>query len=171
VLKDPADNQYLKGEYFGYFLNRLVKRFMRQPFQGPSFNSTFFNVNKLKMLDASVEAISVAFNTNDVLNAAGEINYVVTAILWGFLGDSEWFTSANYGMRAYMTGIIQKIYASVESPNSGSQADAAMSFRRHLIVRGVLQDVLSETYRLKTGTYEDCKMLENGSIWEEGKLV
>jgi hypothetical protein len=171
VLKDPADNQYLKGEHFGYFVNRLVRRFMRVNPEWVGFNSFFFHATKKKTLEASADAIGTLIGNSDPMNAVGEFNYVVSSVLWGFLGECEGHVKASYGMRAYLTGIIQKIYSNVESLNSGSQADSAMSFRRHLIIRGVLHDVLSETYRLKTSVYEDEKALENGEIWKDGKLV
>lgn len=167
VIKDPADNLYLKGEHLGYFLNRLTRRFMRLNPEWMGFNSHFFNATKKKTLESSADAIGMLMESGDPMNAAGELNYVMTAVLWGFMGKSEGFAEASYGMRAYLTGIVQRIHSGIESTNNGSQADMAMSFRRHLILRGVLQDVLSETYRRLTAPYEDVKMALNGDIWAD----
>src|SRR5690606_33216237 len=107
------------------------------------------------------DKVAAMLNRADPLSAAGELNYAVSALYWGLLGESQAIPSAKYGMRAYFVGILEKIYSSLETVNSGNQRDATMAFRRHLIIRGVLHDVLSEAYRRQTAYYEDEKKLEN----------
>jgi hypothetical protein len=46
------------------------------------------------------------------------------------------------------------VLTNIETVNVGSQRDMAMAFRRHLIISGVLGDVVSETYRRLTTPYE-----------------
>lgn len=172
VLKDPNDTPYLKAEYFGFFVNRLVRRFLIDPdYTANSFNSYHFNEGKKKTLIQAADSLSAAINRADPIATAGELNYSITAVLWGFLGDAEGFVSVGYGMRTLMRGVIEKINQSIETVNSGSQKDMAMAFRRHLIIRGVLADIVTETYRLKTIPYEELKIAENGHVWKDGKLV
>lgn len=172
ILKDTNDNAYVKGEYLGYFVHRVARRFLgTADYTSPSFNSTFFDAVKKKKLDNAADTISVALSRSDPMSAAGELNYSITAILWGFIGEAEGFNSANYGMRAYVTGIVQKIYSSLETVNHGNQKDATMAFRRHLVIRGVLHDVLLEMYRRVTSEYENVKLNENHDIWRLGKLL
>lgn len=172
VLKDPNDAPYLKGEYMGYFVNRLVRRFLIDPnYTANAFNSMHFNEGKKKTLVQAADSLSAMINRSDPIASAGELNYVISSVLWGFLGDAEGFPSAGYGMRTLMRSVIDKIGQSIETVNNGSQKDMAMAFRRHLIIRGVLADVATETYRLKTVPYEELKMAENGDIWQDGKLV
>lgn len=172
ILKDPNDTLYIKGEYFGYFVNRVAKRFLADPdYTQNSFNSAFFNDSKKKTLNNAADSIAAMINRSDPIASAGELNYSLSAVLWGFLGEAEGFQPAGYGLRTYFRAIIEKVMESVNTVNTGSQKDMAMAFRRHLAIRGVLADVVSETYRLKTAPYEESKIVENGDIWVDGKLV
>lgn len=173
VMNDSNDNFYLRGEYFGFFVNRLCRRFLNAPdYTANSFNSAFFNESKKKTLVNASDSISAALNRADPLTSAGEMNYAITAVLWGVLGDAVGFEIAGYGIRAYLTGILEKVCSSIDTVNVGSQKDMTMTFRRHLIIRGVLHDVLLEVYRRKTALYENNKLDENGDIWDgKGRLV
>lgn len=172
VITEGTEAPYIQGEYFGYFVNRVVRRFLNSPdYNNNFFNSAFFNESKKKTLTNFADKVAAMLNRADPLSAAGELNYAVSALYWGLLGESQAITSAKYGMRAYFVGILEKIYSSLETVNSGNQRDATMAFRRHLIIRGVLHDVLSEAYRRQTAYYEDEKKLENRDIWQLGKLV
>jgi hypothetical protein len=171
ILKDPVDTPYIKGEYFGFFVNRLVKKFLIDPdYTLNTFNSIYFNEGKKKVLINVADSIGAMINRSDPIASAGDLNYAITSVLWGFMGDAEGHAVVGYGMRCYLRAIIDKIAQSIESVNSGSQKDVAMAFRRHLIAKGVLGDVVSETLRVKNGPYEDIKLDANGPIWQDGVL-
>jgi hypothetical protein len=181
VLRDANDSPYVKGEYLGYFVNRLVKRFMADPdYTSQNFNSAFFNEGKKKTLSHAADSIAAMLNRADPIAGAGELHYSVTAVVWGFLGDADGFAEAGYGLRAYVTGILERVLSSISTVNVGNQRDMTMAFRRHLVIRGVLHNVLEETYRRKTAPYEDEKLnaLKQGKftrlandIWNNGKLI
>lgn len=173
VLNDPNDNPYLKGEFFGYFINRLIRKFLGTPdYTAPAFNSSFFNESKRKALENAADSIAASLNRSDPMSAAGEMNYAISAVYWGFLGDSTAFALAGYGARAYMNGVIDKIMSQIETVAvSGNNKDATMAFRRQLVIRGVLDHVKNETYRRKTASYEQTKLAENNDIWNEGALI
>ena len=172
LIATGNETPYIKGEYFGYFVNRVTKRFLGdQHYTGESFNSFGFNESKKKTLAHSADKISSMLNSADPINSAGDFNYAITAVMWGLMGEAEGVESARYGVRAYMEGILDKICEFVTVPSTGSQRDATMAFRRHLIIRGVLLHILKETYRRPTAYYEDEKRYENRDIWELGKLV
>lgn len=172
ILGDSNDTFYVKGEYFGYFVNRCVKRFLADPdYVQSSFNSAFFNQTKQKTLANAADSVAALINRADPIAGAGELNYAISAIMWGFLGEAKGFPQIGYGIRAYLEGILDKIRDSIQSINNGSQKDATMAFRRHLVIRGVLSHIMKETYRLKTVEYENIKMDENGDIWSDGVLV
>lgn len=172
ILKDNNDNFYTKGEYFGYFVNRCVKRYMADAeYTNNSFNSAFFNESKKKTLANAADSIAAAINRSDPIASAGELNYSISAVMWGFLGEASGFPQIGYGIRAYLDGILEKIKDTVETnSNPSSQKDSAMSFRRHLVVKGVLSHIMKETYRLKTVPYEESKIVENGDVWIDGNL-
>lgn len=173
ILKDSNDNFYTKGEYFGYFVNRCVKRFMADSeYTNNSFNSAFFNESKKKTLANSADSIAALINRSDPIASAGELNYAISAVMWGFLGECDGFPQIGYGIRAYLEGILDKIKDTVESTTTpASQRDATMAFRRHLIIKGILSHIMKETYRLKTVPYIEGKILENGDIWVDGHLA
>jgi hypothetical protein len=172
VLNDPNDNPYLKGEFFGYFVNRLVRKFLGTPdYTSPAFNSTFFNESKRKSLENAADSIAAALNRTDPMSGAGEMNYAISAVYWGFLGDAAGFHTAQYGIRAYMNGVLDKIMSQIETVNvGGNNKDATMAFRRQLVIRGVLDHIKHETYNRKTSVYEQGKIDENGDVWETGTL-
>lgn len=171
AITQGNETPYIQGEYFGYFVNRVAKRFLGADWDANSFNSFGFNESKKKTLASYADKISAMLNRTDPLGSAGDFNYAISSVYWGILGEKEGVTTAKYGMRAYLTGIVERVYSSLETLNVGNQRDATMAFRRHLIIRGVLHDVLSETYRRQTSFYEDEKRFENKDIWQLGKLV
>lgn len=178
ILHDSTDTIYIKGEYFGYFVNRLVRKWLADPdYVKPAFNSFFFNESKRKALSNASDHLAAAISKGDPLASAAQLNYCLTAVLWGVLGESAEFPKANYGFRTYLRAMIEKVLQSVETVNTGSQRDMAMAFRRHLIIRGVLADVVSETHRNLTVKEEENpstqvdKFGDNSSIWADGKLV
>lgn len=172
ILTNVNDSLYVKGEYFGYFSNRLVSHYLNNPAAGGScFNSAFFNESIKKDLQTSADQVGVLMNRNDPLESAGDLNYIISALYWGMTGSAEGVEPVNYGVRAYLAGAIEKIHDSIGSSNQGNQKDMTMAFRRHLIARGVLKHILIEEFRRKTSLYENTKLQENGDIWKDGKLV
>jgi hypothetical protein len=171
IMKDGNDNFYTKGEYFGYFVNRCVKRYLSDPdYTVNSFNSAFYNVSKQKALANAADSIAAAINRSDPIAGAGELNYAMSSVLWGFLGQADGFPEIGYGIRAYLEGILDIVRQNLTSKSNGSQNDATMAFRRHLVIRGVLSHMSLETYRQLTSVYEDKKEVENGSLWVDGHL-
>lgn len=168
ILKDTNDTLYIKGEYFGYFINRASKRFLAdQSYTQSSFNSIFFNESKRKTLDGSADSIAAMLNRSDPIGAAAEYNYVILAVALGFLGESKDFPESGYGLRSYILGILDRIKNSIETINTGSQREATMAFRRHLVIRGVLSDVIEFISK----RYSEYESDQSKDIWENGLLV
>lgn len=172
VLRDANDPMYVKGEYFGYFANRLVKKFLGDPnYVHQSFNSAFFNESKRKTLANSADSMAAVVHKSDPLNSASELYYALSAVYQGFLGMAEGFEEATYGLRVYLRGILEKVMQTMETVNTGSQKDMAMTFRRHLIIRGVLADVV-DSFKDMSNTHTTALTPLNMPIWDkDGKLV
>jgi hypothetical protein len=168
-----SKSPYVQGEYFGFFVNRLVKRFQRvadiETETVTAFGARNFPADVKKGLTVWADKIATLIGGTDPIQAAGDLNYNISAVLWGITGDMEGIPEAGYGYRAYLKGFIQKIRDMVQ-PLPGNAGDAIMSYRRHLVVKAVLDDVLEEWYRVKTADYEERKKAENGDLWENGKL-
>lgn len=172
LMVNGNEPELIKGEFFGYWVNRITKKFIGDPnYTGTSFNSTFFNEEKRKLLANNADKICSHLNRSEPLKAAGELNYAITAVLWGVCGEADIAAEAGYGFRAYMTAPILAVSESLVTANVGNHKDMTMSFRRWMLTKKVLWDILFETGRRPTGVYEDIKLVENGDIWEEGKLV
>lgn len=171
ILKDTNDTPYLKGEYIGYFVNRLAKRFLADPeYVRETFNSAFFNETKKKTLANAADSIAALINRSDPIASANELYYAVTAVLSGFSGLADGFSPLAYGMRAYVVGIVEKVLTSIDTVNNGSQRDMTMAFRRHLVIRGVLRDVV--------GTFDNLRLSKeynaghDDAIWtSDGQLL
>lgn len=152
---------YLRGEFFGYFVNNLVKVFLKQQSENLMFQNIKFDIQK-KILDDKVSEIGICFNFLDPLLGAGELNYVISAIYWGLLGDYKNFSNANYGTRAYLNGIIDQILIQLDKDDIS---------RTNLIVRGVLDHIKHETYLRKTTIYEQKKIDENDHMYDSNGIL
>src|SRR5690242_6534066 len=87
VLIDTVDPVYIRGEYFGYFVNRVCQRFLGvMETNIDSFNSAFFNADKKKTLTNCADKVAAALNRADPLTSAGELNYAISTTLWAFMG-------------------------------------------------------------------------------------
>jgi hypothetical protein len=177
VLRDANDPVYVKGEYFGFFVNRVAKRFLADPnYTHNSFNSAFFNESKKKTLCNAADSIAALINRSDPVHSAGELHYALSAVYVGFLGQAEGFQEATYGLKVYLRGIMEKVLSSVDTVNTGSQKDMSMAFRRHLVIRGVLADVVESAKDAKVVPANLAVDLKNcpatAAIWNDaGKLV
>ena len=162
----------VRGEFFGYWANRVVKRFLGDPeYTRDTFNSALFNEERRKLLANNADKISTLLTRSDPLGAAGNCNFCISFVYWGLVGDSDNVSEARYGVRAYLRGILDLVSDSLERIDSGNQRDRTMSFRRYLVLKGVLKDIDSEVYRRKTVPYEDSKISENGDLWHNGKML
>ena len=171
LMTETNDSQYVVGEYFGFFVNRLVRRFLGDPEYGVNaFNSAYFTPDKKKALQNASDSIAASMARHQPMESAGNLNYSITSLYWGLLGKSENIPEARYGFRAYLTGILDKINSNLESLGTGSQRDVTMGYRRHLVIRGVLLDVIHETRTQLHDPYELQKRAENGDIWVGGKI-
>jgi hypothetical protein len=174
VVADQTKSFYVQGEYWGYFVNRLVKRYLRLPDveseAATSFNARAFPEPVRKALNSYTDKMVPLIDSGDPINSAGDLNYAISSVLWGIAGDCQGLAATGYGQRAYLKGIVQKIEETVLPLYGTGNADSVMNFRRHIVVKGVLGDVLDEWYVRKMVPYEQKKMEENGDIWVDGKL-
>lgn len=143
LIMSGNESDYIKGEFFGYFINRISTRFLGDPnYTNPSFNSSVFNVEKKKLLTNCADKMSAMLNRSDPMGSAGDYNYIITGLYFNVLGFERSVIDSNYGFRTYLTGMLEKISSSIETVNIGNQRDTTIAFRRHLIIRGVLNDAI-----------------------------
>lgn len=169
VISDNSESWYNRGDYFGYFVNRLVKHFVGGgDYQGNAFNSAHFSKEKRQALTNAADSLAAEIGRSEPITNAGDLNYCITAVLWALLGDKKGIEKATYGLRCYLKSFLLKVQLTTEAPGGPagiSNAEITKGFRRHLVALSVLDDVMSETYRVKTADYEDEKKAENGDVW------
>ncbi|RDJ35341.1 MAG: hypothetical protein DWQ19_11035 [Crenarchaeota archaeon] len=122
----------------------------------PSFKIDFLDPNQKEQLLENINHFISLFPENDLFKLAGELNYILSSVIWGVLGDSLSAEPARYGYRTFIKGILWTIYHGI---------NGAASDRLVIVLRGVFTDVIDEMYRRKTSVYENEKIAQNGDIW------
>jgi hypothetical protein len=175
AVMDGNEAKLVKGEYFGFLVNRLVRGYMGSADKNsPSFNSSLFNIPKQKKLLELTDKALIYLNQDEPLESAGELNYVISAVLWGIQGQMDGIEQGNYGWRCYLRGVLENIRNMMSSSTfttTGEQRDRLKAGRRYVVALGVVNDVISECYRSVTAAYENDKRGSNGDIWVCGKLL
>lgn len=157
------EKEFARAELLGFFIQEIFYEFLghrlANTYQCVELDlQGFQEPDKIKNLKQIVEFFSAHLLKNsDLFSQAGELNYIISAVVWGVLGDSMHAgENARYGFRVYIKGIILRIT---------DQMDKLSSLRREIIGQGVLSDVVDEMYRRKTSVYEDKKIAESGDVW------
>jgi hypothetical protein len=169
VIVDNQESWYNRGDYFGYFVNRLVKNWVGDTsYQDDAFNSASFMKEKRQALANAADSLAQQVGKSDPLGSAGDLNYCISLVYWALLGEKKDIPRASYGLRAYLKGFLVKISQNVVAQTRGagvSNADLAKAFRREIVAKGVLDDVADEAYRVLTVPYEEEKLFLNGNLW------
>lgn len=165
LIMSGTDPVLVKGEYFGHWLDRVARKYMEEKTLYPRWNCHLFSVAKRESLNKAADRIVSSLNLNDALSSAGDLNYAISSVYWGILGEAADVPQANYGFRVYTKGIIRRVLQSL-----GAVIPDIIHERRFTILTGVLHDVILEGYRQQTVPYEDGKIVENGTLWIDGKL-
>lgn len=172
LIVSGAEGLPVKGEYFGHFTNRLLKGYMcAQDIENNAFNANFFPAEKRRQLREVTDRLISQTNKGDPIEGAGDLNYIITAVLWGICGDAKDVPPARYGFRAFLKGVCHQVEDQIkDSKFTNMERRDLMLCARRYSARGVLSDVIDETYRRKTSVYENEKMKEAGDIWQKGGL-
>ena len=123
-------------------------------------------LRSLKMSgDVAHNLLGNGFRENDpaaLLDVAGKINYCLSAVAWGFMGDAPGTSSARYGARSMFAEMLRTIRSEIDGDRSASNS---VLVRKTTMLKAVLSDVLDELYRRKTSCYENNKRDEHGDVW------
>lgn len=143
--------KFKKAESVGYFVYYLTHSVLF----GTKHNNSNSEIEKQtdKVLNYILEPLANA-DEEQLFTLAGNLNYSISYVTWGFLGDHRDAPKASYGLRCYTAQQIRNVLDSFSTSGCSKTT----------IVKGVLNDVLDELYRRKTATYEDKKIFENGDL-------
>lgn len=131
---------YVKGEYFGYFLNKLVKGYAAAlDASHPSFNSTLFNEAKKKQITLLTDKIQVFVNTGDPMQAADELHYVVAEVYRQVIANMD--AQMTVPVALYFLGAVEVVKNNLRDSkfdNPSNMALKATTLRRYSMAVGVL---------------------------------
>jgi len=161
---EPA---HVKAEFFGFWVRRTVLSYVKHPqLENGALHSWTLNADKKNKLKALGDKAA------SLIATAGDLNYVISCVYWGILGDAKDVDSANYEFRTHTKGCIRKVIDTLSTSfREGTDKESVMIARKTLISESVLDDVILECYRQKTADYEDLKIQENSTLWKDGKLI
>lgn len=160
----PPGSPMEQADYIGYFTFGLITGFYNMERYHPDANPFAYPCKEgdaKKLLDEQISLILEVLHTKDIMARGGELNYVVSAVVWGFLGDSANFDPAKYATRAYMHGVLLRIKDFVEQYHPYGNEERQF----YTLLRGVMGDIMDELYRRRTAVYENSKIEENGDVW------
>lgn len=164
------DDSLEQADYISYFIFGILDGFSKEYFNKTSVNAfdcVCDNAHIKQNINNLIQQSLSALSSKDIMERGGELNYLLSAIIWGFLGD--YFESARYVVRAYMRGNLLKLqYMWGDLLKLQEQWDAIArgdNYRLHTLIMGVLEDVMGELYRRRTASYEDKQIVISGDLW------
>lgn len=153
--KSPAKKAEMLGWWSYYLSHALISTEVSTKKDPEQIKELKTHADQIfKLLTSSFSFVGT-ISEEKLFSLAGNLNYCLSFVIWGVLGDFSGENSASYGMRCYTSQQIRNITESEYLKTNQ---------RLFVIVKGALFDVLDELYRRKTATYEDKKIIENGDL-------
>lgn len=153
-------NELRRCKLFGYFTENLIGYYLGCDLNLDGY-SGIYDMDHPDILDISFK-ISQEFNKEGI-QSAGDLNYCVSAVLWGMTGCDTNFKKSGYAHRSFLKGILNIIKQSYTFSKPDND--------KLIVINGVLSDIMDEYYRIQTTPYEDQKIEENGTVWFLGSLL
>jgi len=155
---------FVKAELFGFFIDRLVNRYLIALDSTNPFNAAGFNPSTRKGLEDIATKLTALLNRDDPMASADELAYIVATIWTGVLGNHEEVPDATQPFYYATRGVLEQIISTlnyVRFANEG-QNNSVVNLRRAVIARAVLNTVVSRC------TNENEQPM---CFWSEGKVV
>jgi hypothetical protein len=154
-----SEKDFRRAELLGYFAQEIFSEFTcvqtRLNFK------MFQEHDKIAKINEIVKDFSSRLqrDESDLFSRSGELNYIISAVIYGVLGDSlHAGGQAKYGFRVFVKGILESISSDFDKCSS-------LQSRLDIIGKGIITDIIDEMYRRKTSSYEDEKILSSGDLW------
>jgi hypothetical protein len=139
---------YQKVEEYGYFVHRVVRRFMQAvDYTAPAYNSTQFNDPKRQLLVQVSDKVANSLIGASPADVSEELTYVLYQVALGIFQSGNFATS----WKAMFTGILENVKLSAgtakyEKPSD--QKSIFMNTRRYYVTLGALTSVIN---KIETG--------------------
>jgi hypothetical protein len=130
-----------KGEFFGYFLDHLIHRYIQiQEGRGDQFNANLFPAGTRKSLDLMVQRLSSLVGTSDPVEVSTDLRHIIAKVLDGIAGTTP-------GMSLFLKGCVcktlTKVQAALDTSLGLDPKDRVMASRRRIIALGILAELLN----------------------------
>jgi hypothetical protein len=138
LITTTNDTVYVKGEYFGYFVNRLVRSYLQtDDINQPRFNSMNFAEPKRKALAKVIDRLAAYLNRGDPLSSADDLRYILLSTYYRVGAGLP-------NLRVFLRGLILVVRDDIQRVNmvGTGDRDRAINLRRYVVTQGVLNDVL-----------------------------
>ena len=155
------ENMIECARLFGHFTSLLLRRTI---FGSQAIHHGFSEFGD-DSREESVLPIAIALANlvpKEVSIRQGELNYVISKVMWGLEGDYPGLKQAKYALRSYLKGALWFVLRKLEDLDN---------WHHSTILYGLLTDVIDENYFRKTGIYEQAKRFENGDLWPRKPLA
>lgn len=140
-IVNTNDGVYVKGEYFGYSINRLVRSFLQtDDYNQPRFNSFNFSDVKRKKLISITDKMASLLNRIDPLTSVDELTYILSNIF------SKVCVKLDHDkIEVYLRGMIISIKDDIKITHmtSNNDRDKLFNIRRCAITLGIIDNVLN----------------------------
>lgn len=164
----PSRDPMNVAEHFGYFVFALTKTYLRANGACYLKDTSFIRHSPRNLAvhpETQVILNGIAENLVDILQTSsdvlacqcGDMNYILSSIMWGILGDMDGAPEGRYALRCFLKGALHWVLT--------DYIPHCIDIRYYILLQGVLTDVIDETYRRKTAPYEDVKIEQNGDLW------
>ena len=126
-----------KGEFFGYFVDRLVHRYIQMAdAKTDQFNANLFPAGTRKGLDLLIGRLATLLGAADPVDTATDLRHVIQQVAIQVCTQ----TPSGFGM--FLQGCVHRTLAKIQLPLDTSLGadpkDRVMASRRRVVATGVL---------------------------------
>jgi hypothetical protein len=143
LITSASVSQMGKAEFFGYTLDHLIRHYVQiQEGRSDRFNADLFPPGTRASLDLLTHRLVTLVGTQDPLEAAKDLHYVISRLLEAILA----LPNVSFGMSLFLKGSIHKtmytMQSSLDNASSSDPQERVMASRRRVVALGVLSDAL-----------------------------
>jgi len=140
VIQSSNVSQTNKGEFFGYFLDRLIHRYVQtQPGRSDQFNANLFPAGTRKSLELLADRLATQVGSADPVEAATDLRHVIVGVLEYLSADQS--DGTILFLKGCLHKVISKIDANLDTSLGGDPKDRVTASRRRVVALGVLADI------------------------------
>lgn len=141
-ISQGNESVYIKGEFYGYSVNRIVRSYLQtDDVNASSFNSFNFPEPKKKKLTQITDRLSSYLHRGDPISSAKDLRYVLQKLFY----DTRDQIGIDYNATPFLRGMMVFIRDNIKNVNMmvSSDRDRAINLRRFMVTLGVLEEAIA----------------------------